>query len=228
MAIWARRRCDFTTWPALAFVRRIVREHQMRRFLGLAGLFLLVLGAAPARAAGPADVVDAFYGTLLDVMKNADTLKFEGRYQKLKPAIEQAFDLPLMTRLTVGPPWQNVPAEQQQRLVQAFENFTVATYADRFNGYSGEKFVVEPQTQQANSGTIVRTQLIKSDGEPVQLNYLMRQSSGAWKIIDVFLSGTVSELASRRSEFSSVLRRDGADGLVRLLEQRAAALKKPG
>lgn len=200
----------------------------MRRFLGLVGLVLLTLGAAPAQAVGPTDVVQTFYGTLLDVMKNAKSLKFDGRYQKLKPAIEKAFDLPLMTRLTVGPPWQNVPPEQKQRLVQAFEDFTVATYADRFDGYSGEKFVVDPQTHQTNSGTLVQTQLVKSDGEPVQLNYLMRQSGDAWKIIDVFLSGTVSELASRRSEFSSVLRRDGADGLVHLLEQRAAALKKSG
>jgi phospholipid transport system substrate-binding protein len=199
----------------------------MRRFLGFASLVLIVLAGAPARAAGPTDVIDGFYDTLLDVMKHADQLKFEGRYQKLKPAIEKAFDLPLMTRLTVGPPWQNVPPAQQQRLVQAFD-FTVSTYANRFDGYSGEKFVVNPDLQKANSGTLVQTQLVKSNGEPVQLNYLMRESGGAWKIIDVFLSGTVSELASRRSEFSTVLRRDGADGLVRLLEQRSAELKKPG
>lgn len=200
----------------------------MRRFFGFAGLVLLVAAAVPARAAAPTDVIRPFYDTLLDVMKNADSLKFEGRYQKLKPAIEKAFDLPLMTRLTVGPLWQKFSPEQQQQLVRAFEDFTVSTYANRFDGYSGEKFVIEPQTQQTNSGVIVRTELIKSDGEPVQLNYLMRESGGSWKIIDVFLSGTVSELASRRSEFSSVLRRDGAEGLVRLLEQKSADLRKAG
>jgi phospholipid transport system substrate-binding protein len=199
----------------------------MRRFLGLAGLLLIVL-AAPARAAGPADVIETFYGTLLDVMKNADKLKFDGRYKELKPAIEKAFDLPLMTRLTVGPPWQNVPPDQQRQLVQAFEEFIVSTYANRFDGYSGEKLVVNPAPQKTANGMIVQTQLIKNDGEPVQLNYLMRESNGAWKIIDVFLSGTVSELASRRSEFSAVLRRDGAQGLLHLLEQRSADLRKPG
>jgi len=199
----------------------------MRRFLGLAGLLLIVL-AAPARAAGPADIIETFYGTLLDVMKNADKLKFDGRYKELKPAIEKAFDLPLMTRLTVGPPWQNVPPDQQRQLVQAFEEFTVSTYANRFDGYSGEKLVVSPEPKKTANGMIVQTQLIKSDGEPVQLNYLMRESNGAWKIIDVFLSGTVSELASRRSEFSAVLRRDGAQGLLHLLEQRSADLRKPG
>jgi phospholipid transport system substrate-binding protein len=200
----------------------------MRRFLGLAGLVLIVLAAAPARAAGPTDVIETFYGTLLDVMKNADKLKFDGRYKELKPAIEKAFDLPLMTRLTVGPPWQNVPPDQQRQLVQAFEDFTVSTYANRFDGYSGEKLVVNPDTQKTANGMLVQTQLIKSNGEPVQLNYLMRESAGAWKIIDVFLSGTVSELASRRSEFSAVLRRDGPQGLLHLLEQRSADLRKPG
>jgi len=199
----------------------------MRRFLGLAGLLLIVL-ATPARAAGPADVIETFYGTLLDVMKNADKLKFDGRYKELKPAIEKAYDLPLMTRLTVGPPWQNVPPDQQRQLVQAFEEFIVSTYANRFDGYSGEKLVVSPTPQKTANGMIVQTQLIKSDGEPVQLNYLMRESDGAWKVIDVFLSGTVSELASRRSEFSAVLRRDGARGLLHLLEQRSADLRKPG
>src|SRR5262249_53867295 len=71
-------------------------------------------------------------------------------------------------------------------------------------------------------GTVVQTKLVRTDGDPIALNYLMRESDGAWKVIDVFLNGTASELATRRSEFSSVLRRDGADGLVKLLERRAA------
>jgi len=197
----------------------------MRRFLGLAGLLLIVL-AAPARAAGPADVVETFYGTLLDVMKNADKLGFEGRVKKLDQPIRQTYDLPLMTRLTVGPPWQNVPPDQQRQLVQAFEEFTVSTYANRFDGYSGEKLVVSPEPKKTANGMIVQTQLIKSDGEPVQLNYLMRESNGAWKIIDVFLKGTVSELATRRSEFTSVLRRDGPGGLIKLLAEKTAAESK--
>ena len=76
------------------------------------------------------------------------------------------------------------------------------------------------------NGTVVNTNLIKSNGEKIALNYLMRQDgTGAWKVIDVYLSGAVSELATRRSEFVAVLQRGGADGLVRMIEQRTAALR---
>ena len=198
----------------------------MRRSLLFVVLALALAAAAPARAAGPTDVIRVLNDTLLDVMKNADSLKFQGRYQKLQPVIERSFDLPLMARLTVGPPWQNLAPEQQKQIATAFEDFTVSTYASRFDGYSGEKFEIDPQAQQTNNGMLVQSRIVKSDGEPVQLNYLMRESGGAWKIIDVFLSGTVSELASRRSEFSAVLRREGADGLVRLLQSRSAEMRK--
>jgi len=196
------------------------------RALGIV-LLVLTLGLAPAAGRAAAEdssvkVIQSFYDVLLDVMKNADKLGFEGRERKLDPVIRKTYDLPLMARLTVGPQWQSISPEQQQRITEAFSKMTVATYASRFDGYSGEKFDVAPEPQKSTNGTIVQTKLIKSDGEPITLNYLMRESDGAWKVIDVFLNGTASELATRRSEFSSVLRRDGPDALVKLLEKRAA------
>ena len=101
----------------------------------------------------------------------------------------------------------------------------LATYANRFDDYSGEKFEVLPEATPASGGVIVQTRLVKGNGEPVTLNYLMRQSGDKWQIIDVFLSGTISELATRRSEFTSILRRDGPDGLLQVLDKRVADLK---
>lgn len=184
------------------------------------------LSLTPARAEpSPQNVVTSFYDVLLGVMKDSKNLGFSGRYQRLKPAIEEAYNLPLMSRLTVGPQWQSMTPEEQAKLGVAFTEFTVATYANRFDDYSGEKFEVLPETSQANGGVIVRTRLIKGNGEPVTLNYLMRDSGGKWQIIDVFLSGTISELATRRSEFTSILRRDGPQGLLQVLDKRVAALK---
>jgi len=201
----------------------------------LTAILIALLFAAHAFVAFPAaaaaeepavQTIDTFYATLLDVMKHADQLKFAGRYEKLKPAIEAAFNLPLMTRLTVGPQWSSIPAAQQEQLTAEFSDYTISTYANRFDGYSGEKFEVDPRPAASSGGVIVKTDLVKSDGDKISLNYLMRESGGAPKIIDVFLSGTASELATRRSEFTSVLRRDGPDGLIRLLQQRSADLKK--
>jgi phospholipid transport system substrate-binding protein len=190
----------------------------------IAGLLIAPASAAPQ---SPQMVVQSLYDVLLGVMKDSKDLGFSGRYERLKPAIEAAYNLPLMSRLSIGPQWQSLTPEQQQRMVVAFDAFTVATYANRFDDYSGERFEVLPETTPASGGVIVQTRLVKGNGEPVTLNYLMRESDGRWQIIDVFLSGTISELATRRSEFTSVIRRDGAEGLLQLLDRRVAELKAP-
>ena len=188
------------------------------------GMLAVPAGAEPAP---PQTVLRGFYDVLLGVMKESKELGFSGRVQRLKPAVESAYNLPLMSRLSVGPQWQSLTPEQQAQLGAAFDAFTVATYANRFDDYSGETFEVLPETTAASGGVIVQTRLVKGDGEKVTLNYLMREGDGRWQIIDVFLSGTISELATRRAEFTSILRRDGAAGLIKVLDKRVADLKAP-
>jgi len=189
---------------------------------------LLVARMAPGQAAAgsPVDTIKSFYDTLLSVMQQAKTLGLKGRYEKLDPAIHKAFNLPLMCRLSVGPDWQKLNLDEQKRLITAFSDLSVSTYAARFDGFSGEHFEVDPNPAQNASGVIVKTKLVQTSGEPVELNYLMRDGDAGWQIVDVFLKGTISELATKRSEFSSVLRRDGAGALVQLIQTRADDLKK--
>jgi len=197
------------------------------KMAGLLALFWVFVLVVPARSEEvPATgVIGQFYDTLLDVMKHGRTLGFDGRYAQLKPTIEATFNLPLMSRLSVGPQWSTLAPEEQRRLTEAFSQFTISTYASRFEDYSGERFETLPDTVAANGGIIVQSRLIKDNGEAITLNYLMRQADGHWQAVDVFLSGTISELATRRAEFTSVLRRDGAQGLLQLLDQRIANLK---
>jgi phospholipid transport system substrate-binding protein len=185
--------------------------------------------AAPHLAGGaeaaPA-VIEQFYSGLLAVMKEAKRLSFDERYNRLAPTISRAFNLPLMTRIAIGPGWAQLSPDQQQRLGTAFSRYTISVYANRFNDYGGERFQVTPAPIANPNGVIVDSKLIETSGETTTLDYLMRQDSdGSWKVIDVYLSGTVSELAARRSEFASVLQSKGADGLVQLIEQRTAALR---
>ena len=194
----------------------------------LLGLPLAMLaGEGAARAADPAaSHIERFYDALLAVMKEAKKLSFDERYKRLAPAITQTFDLGLMTRLAVGPAWSQLAADQQQRLTTAFSRYTISVYANRFDDYGGERFAVSPTAAANANGVIVASQLVKTNGESVSLNYLLRQEgAGAWKVIDIYLSGTISELATRRSEFVAVLQRSGADGLVQMIEQRTAALR---
>ena len=180
--------------------------------------------AAPE--AGPGGLIERFYANLLAVMQEAKRLSFAARYDRLAPSISRTFDLALMTRIAIGPGWAQIAADQQQRLTDVFSRYTISVYANRFDDYGGERFEVDAKPTASPNGVIVGSRIIKTNGEPVALNYLMRQDgSGAWKVIDVYLSGTISELATRRSEFVAVLQRGGAAGLVRMIEQRTAALR---
>ena len=198
-----------------------------RAVFAVATAFMLLL-PLDARAAdtGPVAAIDEFYGTLLQAMKNGPQLGFAGRRDMLAPAVSKAFDLPAMTRITVGPQWTSVPADQQEKLVRAFTDYSVATYANRFDDYSGEKFEVDPKaTPSAGGEMIVHSKLVQSNGEPVELDYLMHRAGGdGWKIVDVYLSGTISQLAAQRSEFTAVMSRGGATALIQSLRDKAAQL----
>ena len=194
-----------------------------RRLLLALPLFAALPAAAAAETGSAPAVIERFYDQLLAVMKDAKRLGFDGRYARLSPAISRTFDLPLMTRIAIGPGWAQIPADQQQRLNAAFSRYTISMYANRFDDYGGERFEVIPAANRGPNGVIVNTRLVKTNGEAIALNYLMRQEASGWKVIDVYLSGSISELAARRSEFVSGLQRNGAEGLVPLLEQRTAA-----
>jgi phospholipid transport system substrate-binding protein len=201
-------------------------KRQFKR-VGLALLATLVAGSAAEAAVGtgPEQTAEALYATVLKAMKDGPALGFSGRLKLLDPELRRDYDLPLMTRLVVGPAWRGFSAADQSRLIEAFSGYSVAVYASRFKAFSGERFVVDPgATAQANGNVVVHTELVPGDGEPVRLDYLMRGGASGWRIIDVFLSGTISELATRRSEYSSILRDGGAEALIRMLTAKTAEL----
>jgi phospholipid transport system substrate-binding protein len=192
---------------------------------------MLVGLALPARVQAaevdPAVVpIRAFYDALLAAMKQADQLGVRGRYDKLAPVIRSTFDLAAMTRIAVGPEWTAIPPEQQTALQDSFARMTIATYANRFDGYSGQSFEVDPEILSRNTGRIVRTKLLRPPDEPVTLNYLMRGTGDTWRIVDIYLSGTISELATQRSEFGAILKSGGPAALIESLRAQIDKLMK--
>jgi phospholipid transport system substrate-binding protein len=169
----------------------------------------------------PGAVVTTLDQSLLDVMQQAKQLGYDGRYAKLEPVLRQAFDIRYMTQLAVGPGWSSLTQEQQDRLSDAFGKFITATYARRFDGYSGERFETLGEKPMGQT-TLVQTRLVKPNGETIALNYVIRQNGGRLQVVDIYLTGTISELAQRRSEFSAVFQRTGYDGLLTALQQKAA------
>src|SRR5262249_25132355 len=146
----------------------------------------------------PASRINAFYSHLLEVMKGGKALGYAGRAEKIGPAIDDAFDIPAMTRFAVGPDWATLPPADQTTLVAAFRHMTIANYAHNFDGYSGEQFHVDPNVQVRGPDAVVATELQPASGAPTKLTYRMRTDAGAWKIIDVYYNGSVSELTTRR------------------------------
>ena len=190
------------------------------RFCAILGLLFLAtpsLGdvAQPDASARP---VQAFYDTLTETMKQAKQLGIQGRFNKLKPVVEQSFDIPAMTGLAVGPSWSTLSVPDRNALIQSFERMTVANYARNFDGYSGERFVVDPKPVARGDERLVQTRLEVPKGEPVPFIYRMHQADGSWKVVDIFLNGYVSELATRRSDFSATLASKGPRGLVKQID----------
>ncbi len=201
------------------------------RSLTAAGIALcLALAALSPRAlamgAGGTETVRSLYQTLLLTMRNGATLGPHGRYAQLEPVVRRLFDIPFMTRLAVGPQWESLNDAQRQEVAQAFQRYIAAIYADRFDSYSGERLQVTGERASAG-GTLITSQIVKSTGEPVSINYLMRQNGGIWQIADVYLDGTISELATRRSEFATILRSQGIAGLIQTLNAKADMLTAP-
>ncbi|MDN3566459.1 ABC transporter substrate-binding protein [Paeniroseomonas aquatica] len=190
----------------------------MTRRTLLAASLLLLTRPALAEGPSPAGVVDRLHATLLDLMRNARSLGVRGREQRLRPVMQAAFNLAAMTRIAVGPPWTGLPEAQQQALVAAFSDWSIATYASRFDGFGGESFETLGTTPRPNGDVLVNTRLNRPSDAPVLLNYLLRDG----RIVDVYLTGTISELASRRAEFTAILREGGADRLVAELRRRTA------
>jgi phospholipid transport system substrate-binding protein len=184
-------------------------------------LFLAVAFALPAAAqpATPTSVVERFNAALLDVMQNADQLGFDGRYERLDPVMSEIFDFRSMAQFAVGANnWQQLSQEQQEQLVDAFRRMSIASYAGRFDGYSGQSFRVIGEQDAPRGTKIVQSQIVRPNNEPVALGYVLRQSGGEWRILDIMLGQTVSELSRTRSEYSSVLSRQGFDALISNIE----------
>jgi phospholipid transport system substrate-binding protein len=202
----------------------IVQKTAAWKAAGVAAVLALAMSyplhAAPVNGG---DTVQALYDALISTMKNGRTLGQSGRFTQLEPVIRRTFDVPAMARLSVGPSWASLSEAQRQQVVESFGRYISAIYADRFDSYAGQKLQVTGEQPNA-AGVMVRSQIVKANGEPVKVDYMMRRNGEGWLISDIYLDGAISEVATRRSEFAAILRTDGVDGLVAALNRKADIL----
>ena len=192
---------------------------------------VVLLAALVARASSAeetpaaADVIRKLNDTFQSVLKDAQKLGYDGRLARLTPVIDSTFDLEFMARTAIGAEWSNLGEAERKRWLEAFGNLTKANYAGRFDHWSNQSFEFLGEEPSANDTVMIRTRVIDPGSENVDISYRMRKTDAGWKVIDIYLKGTVSALALRRSEYSAVLKREGFEALVASVEKKIGDLR---
>jgi phospholipid transport system substrate-binding protein len=200
-----------------------VRYFLSRSLLVLVSLVLLTPVGALAAAPGSASaVVENLHDTLTGAMKEAETLGYQGRFDLIAPAVNTNIDQHFMASKSIGRHWKKLSEAERMRWLETFSDLTVANYAGRFKGYSGEYFTLDGEEDAPRNTKLVKTTLVLPSDDDVILNYRLHETDGSWKIIDVYMNGTVSELSLRRSEYSSTVKREGFDALMAAVEKKLA------
>jgi phospholipid transport system substrate-binding protein len=203
--------------PALIAVRLALS-------LALAAVASLSASGDADAAAEPTAVVDHLHEQMLAVMRDAGSLDYQQRFDRLAPALEAAYDFDFMARKSLGRAFDGLDPAKQKRWLALFRTYTIANYAGRFGPYHGQRFETVGSEAGSQDTVMVRTRVIDPGSETVDLNYRLRKTASGWRIVDVYLKGTVSELALRRSDFGATLDRSGFDALVHSLHGKIADL----
>ena len=197
----------------------------MNRFLPyLFVCSLSCVGTAPVWAEAAVDEaaaasVERFHGLLIEAMQTGG---FDERAALLRPAVAEFFDLGAVARISVGPSWRGLDETRRAAFAALMHRLIAATYADRFDGYSGQSFT-HVETLSASTGPVVKTVLNRTSGEPVNLDYYFRGG----KAFNVVADG-VSDLSLRRADYAGIIREEGFDGLVAHIEANIAELGGAG
>ncbi len=200
--------------------------------LALAASMSTLLAGAPAivlaQASDPAAArIDSFDAAVIKTMQAGKAAGAAGRAKVIGPVMEDAFDLPFMARVAIGPDWAKMPADDQAALLKAYSRYAVANFAKNFDSYSGQKLDLDGPVQTRGADKLVKTKLT-GGGANVSLAYRMRDNGQGWKVIDVYYNSTISQITTQRSDFASTLSSGGAKALIAKLDAQTDKLLKAG
>ncbi len=189
-------------------------------YLGFIVLIMLAFsGIAAADEISAKQVVEEFQNDLIAVMKQGKELGFKGRYDKLDVAVKKSHDLPKIARIIVGKHWEELSQEQQAKLEKAISQLSISAYAHNFKDFSGESFSFISEEETGRGGVVVHTNLHIPGEKDVKFDYMMKKKDEGWQIINIIADG-VSDLALKRSEYTSVLSKDGFDALIAKITEK--------
>ncbi len=202
--------------------------HRLRTLIIVAAFLGAGAFAAPADAAVDPNAAAGFVKTLGDNAiailsdKNADKAERRRRYREL---LDAGFAVKTIARFVIGRYWRVATPEQRDEYLRLFREFVLETYASRLDNYAGEQFKVVGAKPLDDKDVIVSTEIGAGDGQPIRVDYRVRQRDGKFRIVDVMVEG-VSLITTQRQEFASIIDRGGIEGLIALLRERTAKSKE--
>lgn len=185
-----------------------------------AAAFILPAFVVPASAADPAKLVDAVAVEVIEIVK---TKTGADRQAGIRRVLRTNFDLPYMARAALGTHWNQASEAQRARFVAAVETAEARAYSERFGQYGGQTLAVGKVMTRANGVSVVDSLLNQANGQPIKLQWEVRDTPGGQRITDVKIEG-VSMVMTRRSDFNSYIQNHGGtvEPLIAELEARAA------
>ncbi len=166
-------------------------------------------------------LVEEFHNLLIKSMKMGDKSTCSERFHFLSPFIEKGFDFALISRIVLGRRhWKQMDEKTREKFIEAFTKMTVATYARRFDSYSGQRFETVGSKPDQRGHYIVDAVLIKKDGDRIDFRYICKKVNGTWKIVSVSAKG-VNDLSVKRADYNSFLKKHSIQELIEKLIEKA-------
>lgn len=186
----------------------------------LAAGSLPVSAGADEFADGATKFVEALTKDAITMLTGEDITKSD-RAERFRALMLKTFAIKGIAKFVLGRHWRKASDEQKEEYLQLFEDLMVVTYADRFEKYSGEKFLIKRTEVRGKKDAIVYSTMVKAkDGtKPLKVAWRVRSKGGAYAIVDVMVEG-ISMIMTQKSEFSSFIKQNGGELGALLMELR--------
>jgi phospholipid transport system substrate-binding protein len=191
----------------------------------LTGGNALAADPAPASAVpGPApqELIETAARKLLGAL-DADREKAKQDPARVRELVDQIllphFDTDYSARLVLGKNWRNATPEQRQRFIDAFYQSLLKNYGSSLAEFTADRMKVLPFRGDLASGqAVVRTEVKRSSGQAVPVNYTLRATPEGWKAWDVTIEG-ISYVRNFRNDVGTEIEQKGLQALIERLEK---------
>ncbi len=225
---------QFVTIRNLGMIWRLTAA-ALLALVAMGGVYAQGAAAASAASSSAAQAPDALVlklsNDVLESIKRDKSLK-AGDQARLNALVDEKIlpyvNFEKMTQLAVGRGWRQATPEQRSQLTREFRTLLVRTYSGAVSAVTDHQVQMRPFRAQPNdTDVLVRTQVVPSHGDPIQLDYRLEKTGAGWKIYDVSVLG-VWLVENYKSQFAAEVNQNGIDGLIKLLAERNRQLADAG